>query len=125
MKYATFGSDGVLVSRLIKGVNFIPKSAVEVDEKLWARMVAESDGVWTIDSDKVIKKQPIPAFVPTTEHIERMRLTAYADPELGSDRYFAEASRMEVMGEIGFEEVRARAIARFEEIQAQYPWPAK
>jgi len=36
---------------------------------------------------------------------------------------FAEATRMQIMGEPDYEEVRVRAIARFEEIQAQYPWP--
>lgn len=62
---------------------------------------------------------------PTTESINESRLRAYADPVNGSDRLFAEASRMQVMGEPGFEEVRIRAVARFEEIQAKYPWPSK
>lgn len=62
---------------------------------------------------------------PTRQDIEILRIQAYSDKINGSDRLFSEASHMEVMGEIGFEEVRARAIARFEEIQAQYPWPAK
>lgn len=62
---------------------------------------------------------------PTKQDIELFRLRAYADPLLGSDRYFSEATRMQIMEESGFEEVRDRAIARFEEIQAQYPWPTK
>lgn len=70
-----------------------------------------------------------PAWIPvppaSAADIESSRKRAYADPLTGCDAMFAESSRMDVMGEPGFEEVRARAIARFEEIQAQYPWPSK
>lgn len=61
----------------------------------------------------------------TKSSIETKRIRAYVDPITGSDRIFAEAMRMQIMGEEGYEEVRARAVARFEEIQAHYPWPAK
>lgn len=61
---------------------------------------------------------------PSRERIEAIRLRAYADPLTGSDRLFSESMRMQIMGEEGHEDVRARAIARFEEIQAQYPWKA-
>lgn len=57
------------------------------------------------------------------EDIEQLRLRAYADPVTGSDRFFNEAVRMQAMGETGWEAVRQRGIARFEEIQQQYPWP--
>lgn len=67
---------------------------------------------------------PSPA-PPTSEEVDALRKRAYADPLTGCDAMFAESSRMDVMGEPGFEEVRTRAIARFEEIQVQYPWPAK
>lgn len=60
----------------------------------------------------------------TREQIEALRLRAYADPLTGSDRLFSESMRRQIMGEEGHEDVRARAIARFEEIQAQYPWKA-
>lgn len=66
-----------------------------------------------------------PAEPLSASEIEASRLRAYADPIAGSDRLFSESTRMQIMGENGHEEVRARAIARFEEIQAQYPWPAK
>ncbi|SIR40165.1 hypothetical protein SAMN05880558_11331 [Aeromonas sp. RU39B] len=56
--------------------------------------------------------------------IEHLRLRAYSDPLTGSDRHFNEAIRMQAMGESGWEAVRQRGIARFEEIQQQYPWPA-
>ena len=62
---------------------------------------------------------------PSRERIEAMRLRAYADPLTGSDRLFAQSSRMEAMGEPGHEDVRAQAIERFAEIQARHPWPAK
>lgn len=58
------------------------------------------------------------------DEIEQLRLHAYADPVTGSDRHFNEAIRMQEMGESGWEVVRQRGIARFEEIQRQYPWPA-
>lgn len=61
----------------------------------------------------------------TRDEIESLRLSSYADPIAGSDRLFSESTRMQIMGESGFEDVRARAISRFEEIQAQYPWPAE
>lgn len=61
---------------------------------------------------------------PSRERIEAIRLRAYANPLTGSDRLFSESMRMQIMGEEGHEDVRARAIARFEEIQAQYPWEA-
>lgn len=60
---------------------------------------------------------------PTRDEIDKLRLHAYADPITGSDRHFNEAIRMQAMGESGWEAVRQSGIARFEEIQLQYPWP--
>lgn len=62
---------------------------------------------------------------PSIEQIESNRLREYSNPLSGSDRLFSEASRMQLMSEPGFEDVRIRAIARFEEIQAQHPWPTE
>jgi len=123
MKYATFNTDGTLHQRLIKGIHPIPKDAVEVDDDLWQRMIKESDGIWALDPSGGITKQPLPNVPLTRETIERLRLAAYAEPVSGSDRYFAEANRMQVMDEPGWEQVRDAAIERFNEIQAQYPWP--
>ncbi len=53
---------------------------------------------------------------------ERRRLKAYSDPSAGSDRYFAEASRLDAMGEDG-QISRDLGIARYAEIKAMYPWP--
>lgn len=59
----------------------------------------------------------------TTEQTEVARQLAYADPIKGSDRYFAEATRMRAMGEDGWEAVREHGIERYKEIQTEYPWP--
>lgn len=67
---------------------------------------------------------PLPPMLSRSD-IESLRRRAYADPLIGSDCLFSESLRMQSMGEAGHEEVRARAVARFEEIQAQYPWPSK
>lgn len=56
--------------------------------------------------------------------IETLRVTAYADPLTGSDRMFSEAARMQLMEEEGFAAVRSKAVSRFAEIQALYPWPS-
>lgn len=54
---------------------------------------------------------------------KRRRQQAYADPITGSDRYFVEASRMQLTGVEGWEEARDKGIARYLEIQAQLPYP--
>lgn len=122
MKYATFNTNGTLTARLIEGIHAIPKSAVKVDEKLWERLISEDDGVWTLVNGAIIK-QPLPETAPNIEVVERQRLAAYADAETGSDRFFSEAARMQAMSEPGWEAVREKAIARFREIQEQFPWP--
>lgn len=124
MKYVTFHPDGTLHLRLIKGTHVIPEDAVEVDSTLWQKLICETDGVWTLGADGGITKQPLPVIERTREDMERLRLAAFAEPVTGSDRYFAEASRMQVMGEAGWEEVRDSGIARFKEIQMLYPWPS-
>ncbi|QIH06535.1 MULTISPECIES: hypothetical protein [unclassified Pseudomonas] len=122
MNYATFHPDGTLHLRLIKGMHQIPKDAVEVDDALWQRLIRENDGIWSIDADGKITKQLFSSIPLTRADIERLRLAAYAEPIVGSDRYFAEANRMQVMGEAGWEAVRSTGIARFNEIQARFPW---
>ena len=64
-------------------------------------------------------------IVHTHSDTEHSRLKAYSDPIQGSDRMFAEAARMQIMGEDGADEVKSKAVARYREIQAQYPWPTK
>lgn len=56
--------------------------------------------------------------------IEELRKVAYADPQTGSDRHFAEASRLEAEGDTeGAEAARAAGLARYEEIRTEHPWP--
>lgn len=61
----------------------------------------------------------------TREDVEAARLRAYADPITGSDRYFAESARLQVMGADPLEIAVAReaGIARYQAIQEEYPWP--
>lgn len=56
--------------------------------------------------------------------IEQRRLCAYANPETGSDRHFAEASRLEAEGLTGEAQMaRSAGLARYAEIKSMYPWP--
>lgn len=66
-----------------------------------------------------------PASLPMTrEQIESARLRAYADPLIGSDRYFSEASREALLGNTeASEAAKQRGLDRFAEIQAGFPWP--
>lgn len=132
------------------GAYFSPSSLSFIPES-WRTDGSYSASNWPADAvllnkseaDKFWRQEPpkgkilgslkgLPAWVNSPDpeplsaiKIEAMRLRAYADPLTGSDRLFSESTRMKIMGENGHEEVRARAIARFEEIQAQYPWPVK
>jgi hypothetical protein len=81
--------------------------------------------VVSLPNGKPTLTDKLPPTPFTKSEIEEFRLKSYSNPLTGSDRLFSESMRMQIMGESGFEEVRARAIARFEEIQAQYPWPDK
>lgn len=58
------------------------------------------------------------------QEITRRRARAYADPITGSDVIFAKAVRLQAMGrQAEAEQVQAEAIARFEQIQIDYPMP--
>lgn len=69
--------------------------------------------------------------MPTEPHrewverqIEIKRQIAYANPVNGSDRHFAEAVRLDAMGDTaGAEAARAAGLARYDEIRTMYPWP--
>lgn len=64
-KYVTFKPDGTLNLRLIKGLHVIPEGAIQVDEKLWLRLIQETDGIWVLGKGGTIKKvMPNP---PTAE----------------------------------------------------------
>lgn len=75
-------------------------------------------------SDEYWSAEPI--FIGVTrQDVERQRLSAYADPLTGSDRYFSEANRLEAMGQSieSIEAARKAGADRYTEIQAQHPWP--
>lgn len=61
----------------------------------------------------------------TYDEVVNLRRMAYADPLVGSDRWFAEATRLTIM-EAPANEVEAaksNGVARYAEIQLEYPWP--
>lgn len=80
-----------------------------------------SEGVFECPATP-IAVEPAPL---TRAEVEALRLRAYADPIMGSDRYFAEAARIQAMGgtEAEVEVARDSGAARSAEIQALYPWP--
>lgn len=58
------------------------------------------------------------------EEVERRRLIAYANPSTGSDRFFAEANRLEAQGmPVEAAAARAAGVTRYEEIKSKHPWP--
>lgn len=67
-----------------------------------------------------------PPIIPLTiTQVDHNRKVAYANPLTGSDRWFAEASRLTIMGGTTEEidEAKAQGVARYEEIQLENPWP--
>lgn len=75
------------------------------------------------DGETVTDADPIPIEVLRAD-VEQQRLSAYANPLTGSDRHFAEAARLEALGDTaGAESARAAGLARYEEIRAEHPWP--
>lgn len=75
-----------------------------------------------VEVEAHINPKPVP---PTPRQVEAQRLRAYADPVTGSDRWFAEATRLSIMGaaEGEIETARVSGISRYAEIQLEYPWP--
>lgn len=60
------------------------------------------------------------------EDTDRRRLAAYADTQTGSDRFFAEANRLQAQGKNDkAEAARASGCNRYEEIKTMYPWPGE
>lgn len=108
----------------------MPDDVVVISEDIYLLMIANPDPGKVRSHDA--EGQPIliaPApHIPTVnelcQQIEALRLAAYADPVTGSDRFFSEVSRMQAMGEAGWEALRDQGAARYEEIKVEYPWPA-
>jgi len=107
--------------------NSIPENAMDVTDREYQYLSGGRNFGKVIVLGKTGKLEladPAPVEM-TREEVEAHRLSAYADKVSGSDRCFAEAQRMQVMGEAGWEGVRAEGVRRFEAIQARYPWPAE
>lgn len=104
----------------------MPADVVEITAEQHADLLeGQSKGMMIIagaDGHPVLVDPPAPAPL-TVEQIEALRLAAYADPVAGSDRFFAEVARMQVMGEDGWESARQKGADRYQEIKAEYPWP--
>lgn len=108
---------------------FIPDDAVDLPEEIYQRVLARPDPNKIRGHDAsglpILLDPPAPAAI-TREQIEAQRLRAYADPLTGSDRYFAEAQRETLLGNAeAAEAAKALGLARFAEIQAEFPWPAE
>lgn len=107
----------------------VPPDAVEISEATYQEVIANppADKIRAHDSSGLpilVALPPPPAL--TRADVEAMRLTAYADPIKGSDRYFAEAQRESLLGNAeAAEAAKALGLARFAEIQAEHPWPAE
>lgn len=80
----------------------------------------------------LIEPDPAPAEEPEPEPltfeqkraaVDNARRFAYADPLTGSDPLFAQYQRMLAMDEPGADDIKAQAIARYEVIRAEHPWP--
>ena len=76
-------------------------------------------------SDPMKEEDPIESHAEWARRdTERRRLKAYADPETGSDRHFAEANRLAAEGQTEESTIaRAAGLARYGEIKAMHPWP--
>jgi len=104
-----------------------PADAIKLTDAQYLALRAGRDAGKVIVPDskgKPVLADPQPPAPLTRAEIEQLRLRAYADPVNGSDRYFAEAQRMQFMGEPDWEARRDLGAMRYQEIQAQYPWPA-
>lgn len=120
-KYNAVGSVDCEIEHEVFG--WIPFTASPDDVEESGRLIYAA--IMAGEHGEIAAYEPPPPKVYTREEIEVLRAKAYADPITGSDRMFSEASRMQLMGEEGWESVRDAAIVRYNEIQAQYPWPAE
>ena len=68
---------------------------------------------------------PPPTPPKTYEQVMDARRVAYAAPLTGSDRWFAEATRLSIMGGTvdEVEAAKTQGVARYNEIQLENPWP--
>ena len=107
----------------------IPGDAVPIDDERYISVIANPAPGKIRSHDAAglpILIDPPPPAPPSRAEIEAARLRAYADPITGSDRYFAEAQRENLMGNTeAADAAKALGLARFAEIQAANPWPSE
>lgn len=123
--YVVIDKNNMVADRLIDSIHQIPNNAIQVQIDVWRKIIDCSAGQWRMLESGKFELVPYKSLPMTESEIESSRVAEYANPITGSDRLFSEASRMQVMGEDGAENAKEKAIARYKEIQAQYPWPAK
>lgn len=105
-------------SNYVEGIHKIPKGAVKISEEEYCKNKVRllDDSGAPIDANA----EPAPL---TRDQVISLRLRAYADPIIGSDRYFSEVNRMRLNELSGWEEIKLMGDARYAEIQQVYPWP--
>lgn len=92
VKYAVFGDDGVLKSRLVEGVHEIPQAAIEVSDSLWLRMTQEADGVWRLLAGGAVEKTPLP---PVAMEVVIESERAWRDSQMHRTQWLVERHRDE------------------------------
>lgn len=70
-KYAIFDENNVLATRVIAGVHAVPEHADEISDELFAKTIAEVDGVWKLVNGAVVKL-PLPG--PSFEDLKATKL---------------------------------------------------
>lgn len=94
------------------------------DERRLELLQGQAEGLEIYNRAGVLDMRPPLPPERTRAEIEALRLVAYADPHSGSDRFFAEAQREQLLGNAEAAEVaKAKGVQRFAEIRAMYPWP--
>lgn len=125
MKYS-FSTKSFYDPRLF-AIEDLPKDCVDLSEAEYSSLMSSLSQNRTIidQGGKPFAIETVPDPL-TREQIEANRLRAYADPLTGSDRFFAEAARLQVMGGSDSEINAAKesGTSRYAEIQAENPWPA-
>lgn len=105
----------------------IPEDAIKLPEGEHEALMAKQGEGYNIvpspiDGYPVAMPRPAPTYEELVALTKEARQRAYADPVNGSDALFAEVTRLMVMGE-DTTELRAKAVARYEEIRVAHPWP--
>ncbi len=123
--YAKFNSQSILETTLIEGLHVIPPDAVEITGDLQKQMINETDGVWTLQPDGSITKEPLSdageSSTPSYEAASNERL--WRDVTLQGTEWLMARHR----DERDMERVTTLTAAQFSELlgyrQALREWP--